>query len=255
MHAQKPQNINDQTSTLEIHSGELHAKLLRVRPGRPQCRRVVGPISYTSPTGMENAGGQGRSAGGRWWGPAAVSTNNRSTQPKQISHAIPPRHGSMHAQKPQNINDQTSTLEIHSGELHAKLLRVRPGRPQCRRVVGPISYTSPTGIEAPEGPQARPRCPWITGPGCGAHGRRQGLAGQRVDAPSEARGADGSRAGRRPQVHQAARPTRQATRCPENRQRNATRSSPSEPCARAGASRPGRNGCGPRCAAPRLRCR
>ena len=31
---------------------------------------------------------------------------------------------------------------------------------------------------------------------CGGH--RQGLAGQRVDAPSEARGADGSRAGRRP---------------------------------------------------------
>ena len=36
---------------------------------------------------------------------------------------------------------------------------------------------------------------------------------------------------------------------------NATKSSPSEPCAQAGASRPGRNGCGPRCAAPRLRCR
>ena len=35
----------------------------------------------------------------------------------------------------------------------------------------------------------------------------------------------------------------------------ATRSSPSEPCARAGASHPGRSGCGPRCAAPRLRCR
>ena len=35
----------------------------------------------------------------------------------------------------------------------------------------------------------------------------------------------------------------------------ARRSSPLEPCARAGASRPGRSGCGPRCAAPRLRCR
>ena len=49
--------------------------------------------------------GPGRGAGGRWWSPAAVSTNNSSTQPKQISHAIPPRHESMHAQKPQNIND------------------------------------------------------------------------------------------------------------------------------------------------------
>ena len=35
----------------------------------------------------------------------------------------------------------------------------------------------------------------------------------------------------------------------------ARKSSPSVPCAQAGASRPGRNGFGPRCAAPRLRCR
>ena len=34
----------------------------------------------------------------------------------------------------------------------------------------------------------------------------RGLARQRVDAPSEARSADGERAGRRPQVHTAARP-------------------------------------------------
>ncbi len=44
-------------------------------------------------------------------------------------------------------------------------------------------------------------------PGCGTRGRRQGLAGQRADAPSEARGADGSRAGRRPRARQAARPS------------------------------------------------
>ena len=43
-------------------------------------------------------------------------------------------------------------------------------------------------------------------PGCGTRGRRQGLAGQRADAPSEARGADTSRAGRRPRAHKAARP-------------------------------------------------
>ena len=46
-----------------------------------------------------------------------------------------------------------------------------------------------------------------TGPGCGARGRWRGLAGLRDDAPSEARGADGSRAGRRPRAHKAARPT------------------------------------------------
>ena len=43
------------------------------------------------------------------------------------------------------------------------------------------------------------------GPGCGACGRWRGLAGLRGDAPSEARGADDSRAGRRPRAHKAAR--------------------------------------------------
>ena len=45
------------------------------------------------------------------------------------------------------------------------------------------------------------------GPGCSARGRRRDLAGQRADAPSEARGADDSRAGRRPRAHKAARPS------------------------------------------------
>ena len=40
----------------------------------------------------------------------------------------------------------------------------------------------------------------------GAGGRRRGLAGLRGDAPSEARSADGSRAGRRPPAHTAAGP-------------------------------------------------
>ena len=43
--------------------------------------------------------------------------------------------------------------------------------------------------------------------GSGAWGRRQGLAGLRDDAPSEARGADGERAGRRPRA-----PTRRQAR-------------------------------------------
>ena len=43
--------------------------------------------------------------------------------------------------------------------------------------------------------------------GYGAWGRRQGLAGLRDDAPSEARGADGERAGRRPRA-----PTRRQAR-------------------------------------------
>ena len=54
------------------------------------------------------------------------------------------------------------------------------------------------------------------GPGCGAGGRWQGLAGLRDDAPSEARGADGSRAGRRPPAHKAARPHSKVRRRPEH---------------------------------------
>ena len=56
---------------------------------------------------------------------------------------------------------------------------------------------SPTGAKGTGG---------TGGPGCGARGRWWGLAGLRGDAPSEARGADGSRAGRRPRAQPAARP-------------------------------------------------
>ena len=62
-----------------------------------------------------------------------------------------------------------------------------------------ISREGPTGVEGAGG---------SGGPGCGARGRWRGLAGLRDDAPSEARGADGSRAGRRPRAHRAARPSR-----------------------------------------------
>ena len=47
---------------------------------------------------------------------------------------------------------------------------------------------------------------WFRGPDRGAGGRRRGPDGLRDDAPSKARGADGSRAGRRPPAHTAARP-------------------------------------------------
>ena len=90
-----------------------------------RCEGAGGSGGIGGTTGPgRGAGGGGAWPGcrGLWRGPAALPTNDISTQPKQISHAIPPRHGSMHAQKPRNINDQTSILEIHSGELHAKLM-------------------------------------------------------------------------------------------------------------------------------------
>ena len=87
------------------------------------------------------------------------------------------------AQKRCNSNDANSNSEIVTGELRAKLLSsTQDGATHSRtsRAAG-VKGAGETG-----------------GPGCGARGRRRGLAGQRVDAPSQARGADGSRAGRRP---------------------------------------------------------
>ena len=91
--------------------------------------------------GTGEPGGPGCGARGRR-GPAAVSTNDSNTQPKQISHAIPPRHESTRAQKPQNINDQISIVEIHSGELHAKL-------PRCSQVSTPYRDQAPQVWRAP----------------------------------------------------------------------------------------------------------
>ena len=74
-------------------------------------------------------------------------------------------------------------------------------------------HTDPTGVGSAGGSGGHgwpdPTAPGIPArQGCGARGRRQGLAGQRADTPSEARSADGSRAGRRPRAHQAARPSK-----------------------------------------------
>ena len=67
----------------------------------------------------------------------------------------------------------------------------------------PLVWRVPEGPGIPVGQRSNTRN--HAGPGCGAGGRRQGLAGLRDDAPSEARGADGERAGRRPRAHQADR--------------------------------------------------
>ena len=81
------------------------------------------------------------------------------------------------------------------------------GRPGCgaggqRRSQDDTQTTSAARLDAAAEPGQASR----HGPGRGAGGRRRGLAGLRDDAPSEARGADGSRAGRRPPAHTAAGP-------------------------------------------------
>ena len=88
-------------------------------------------------------------------------------------------------------------------EIGQKSQRARPLR--CPRAAP--QWPGTTGVEGAGG---------TGGPGCGARGRWRGLAGLRDDAPSEARGADDSRAGRRPRAHQVARPHSRARRRPEH---------------------------------------
>ena len=77
----------------------------------------------------------------------------------------------------------------------------------CR---APLVWRVPEGPGIPVGQRSNTRN--HAGSGCGAGGRWQGLAGLRDDAPSEARGADGERAGRRPPACRAARPHSPAPR-------------------------------------------
>ena len=141
-----------------------------------------------------------------------------------------------------NSNDANSTFEILEGELRATLMRrdgswpgfktrawprcrwaaAGPGRTTSRRAEPRISDQAPLVRRAPEGPED------ARGHGRGAGGRRRGLAGQRADAPSEARGADGERAGSRPRAHRAARPTGQNVQRRENPWRRKHRPNQSE---------------------------
>ena len=133
--ARKRCNSNDANSIFEQAAGELRAKLLwrgslhPLRGATPVMGRDTryGPLHPITrgalPTDrVQHPQSQEQTRKLRDAGLAAAPAGDGKTTARQISHAIPPRHKSMHVQKPQNINDQISTLEIHSGELHAKLL-------------------------------------------------------------------------------------------------------------------------------------
>ena len=137
MHAQKPQNINDQISTFEIHSGELHAKLL---------------------------------SSGRAW------PDNESTRPPQTHFAHNfPRSLLEIARKRCNPNDMNSMFEALAGELRAKLLwrgPLHPLRGATPDQKGCTAYGSGAAHQITRATAETAR----RGPGCGACGRRPGLA-------------------------------------------------------------------------------
>ena len=176
----------------------------------PVWRTSEGPV-WRAPEGPEGTGGlrgtePGCGARGRWWSPAAVSTNNSNAPPRQISHAIPPRHGLTHAQKPQNINDQISIVEILLGELHAKLPRSSQDSVPCHDQAQ-LVWRAPEGLE---GLAAVPVGGGRAWPGFETARRSEGSRRGRLAGgppPTGTPSSPAQRAGRRPRAHQAARPS------------------------------------------------
>ena len=175
-------NSNDLNSMSEIVAGELRAKL-GMASAMPQARtehdtRAVGQAA--APVG----------GGGAWPG---FETTPRRRLAARTASGRAAAHGHTKQPGPTGAEGAGGTGE--------------PGRGaggQRRSLVGlrddaqaHVSTQGPTGVEGTGG---------TGGPGGGARGRWRGLAGLRDDAPSKARGADGSRAGRRPRAQPAARP-------------------------------------------------
>ena len=183
--------------------------------------------SHDSTPGAGGTTRPGRGAGcGRLAGPARV----RRATARQISHVIylghflrPHENVAIPTIRIQSLKQRdgnyvrncsdggkacSAHIRIHSPRAHFTLRHVIveiPGFETTHRATH--QRPSPTGVEGAGG---------AGGAGCGARGRWRGLAGLRDDAPSEARGADGSRAGRRPRAHKAARPHSRIRRRPKH---------------------------------------
>ena len=205
-----------------------------------------------------------------------MPTGSNDTTASQILHVIYRAHFSRH---PKNIAIPTMQIQClnkpQGNYVRNRWAAAGPGRASRRRA----EHTSATRHRRCGGRRRDlPRCRWaVAGPGRASRRRaeRSSQRGRRAGGPPPT-GTHSGRALRRPE-HQRGHKHQHATRTARGRAAahgrtkqpgsaghakqpgpqpgKARRSSPSEPCARAGASRPGRSGCGPRCAAPRLRCR
>ena len=153
-----------------------------------------------SATGVEGAGVSGGpvcGAHGRWRAWPGFETTHRATHQQPSATGVEGAGGT---------GGHGRTGGGSGARLRCPWAAAGPGCGARGRRRGPAAV--PVG-----GDGAQPRCRWVAaGPGCGARGRWRGLAGLRADAPSAARGADGSRAGRRPRAQPAARPTGQHVR-------------------------------------------
>ena len=159
------------------------------------------------------------------------------TLPSPISHAI---HLNELSTKPRNVAIPTITIQVskysqgncmrnwrgrirggrqgqgsntRTARLEATAGPAGPGQAPRRRTEPDISDTSPTGVEGAGGSGGHGRASRSTTPSEARVWRSRGRPGPTaprtpVGPPATTRSADGSRAGRRPRAHQAARPNK-----------------------------------------------
>ncbi len=128
-----------------------------------------------------------------------------------VTRRTGPQHTRFHPARAAAAKRSTSPQACAPTTCHGAGAQYQGGAwPRCSWAAAGPGRASPSTTSA-AGAQyqgrAWPRCRWApAGP--------RGLAGLRADAPSKARGADGSRAGRRPSAHTAARPIKSGHTAP-----------------------------------------
>ena len=112
---------------------------------------------------------------GRWRGLAAVPMDN-GTRTQYPQTTATPGPSKFRMQFPHDTN-RCTLKNRRISTIRFQYLKYAQGNcmrnSEMQSGLSTMPRPGPTGIEAPEGPQARPRHPWITGPGRGARGRQQ----------------------------------------------------------------------------------
>ena len=142
--------------------------------------------------------------GGRAWPGFEIDHSERSSR-VAISRAgrRPPAHTAARPNKTSHAAAGPGRALSRRAEHHQPRMPNwcgghRRARPRCRRAAAGPGRASRRHAEPIISTPCSTCVEDTGGPGRGAGGRRQGLAGLRDDTPSAARGPDGERAGRRP---------------------------------------------------------
>jgi len=145
---------------------------------------------------------------------AGPPAHHRSPQHKERDRAWPRRPRAVvwrgrgtRGQYPLQTSSNRSNLERLPRTPVTNVVNLRPKTTIFSEKAVRLTTFATTRIGASQNPSTTSQTILgVRGTCRGARGRWRGLAGQRADAPSEARSAGGSRAGHRPRAHTAARP-------------------------------------------------